>query len=91
VQGSVIAALVPLPVIFLDPSLSLTSQILAVLLPLAVHFVFGKIFGIYFVVALQSVNTDRVAWWMHQYSCNLYSAMRDSPFNFLVMFCRSIR
>lgn len=40
--GALIAALVPLPVILLDPELSGAAQALAILLPLAIHFVIGN-------------------------------------------------
>lgn len=40
--GALIAALVPLPIILLDPELSGAAQALAILLPLAIHFVIGN-------------------------------------------------
>lgn len=40
--GALIAALVPLPVILLDPELSAAAQALAILLPLAIHFIIGN-------------------------------------------------
>ena len=40
--GAVVAAVVPLPVILLDPALSATAQTLAILLPLGIHFAIGS-------------------------------------------------
>ena len=40
--GAVLAALLPLPVILLDPDLSVAAQVLAIVLPLLVHFVIGN-------------------------------------------------
>jgi hypothetical protein len=41
-QGAVVAAFLPLPVILLDPELSSVSQAFAIVLPLAIHFIIGN-------------------------------------------------
>jgi predicted PurR-regulated permease PerM len=69
--GALIAALVPLPIILLDPDLSVAAQVLAILLPLAIHFVVGNfvepfvlgpLLSLHPVVVLLSLSFWYVLW-----------------------------
>lgn len=70
-QGAVIAALVPLPVILLDPALSPTAQALAILIPLLIHIIIGDfieplvlapVLNLHAVVVLLALGFWYVVW-----------------------------
>jgi predicted PurR-regulated permease PerM len=69
--GALLAALLPLPIILLDPDLSTSSQVLAILLPLAIHFIIGNfvepfvlgpLLSLHPVVVLLSLSFWYVLW-----------------------------
>lgn len=69
--GAVIAALVPLPVILLDPALSPTAQALAILIPLLIHIIIGDfieplvlapVLNLHAVVVLLALGFWYVVW-----------------------------
>ena len=41
--GAILATLLPLPIILLDPELGVAAQVLAIVLPLVLHFVVGNL------------------------------------------------